>query len=183
MTTNSAAKAVEIAHSLVNTGVYRLGTGNRDTPKGGESDCFGFAFDKCYGVLRHRPGFNHGPWASVEDDLNCNSAIEDSEHKQELFLPLSRPEPGALLTYPTIRMKSPDGVVHQFIGHVAIIVKVPAEWDPAISRYAELDVIQCCGPNGRKPAILLTNASHWDNHDKLWPKPEHRTKILKVKGS
>lgn len=182
---NSAEKAVEIALSLVNTGVYKLGTGDNDTPKGGESDCAGFAINRCYNLRRHRPGFNVGPWASVSDDLNCNSAIEDAHHKQELFVPVPLsdvPRLGDLLTYPTFRIKNALGAtVGPFIGHIAIVVAVPAEWSWGASKWADLTVVQCCGPDGRRPGIVKSSAMHWDAHDKTWPKPEHRSQLIRVK--
>jgi|SRR5690349_6732647 len=170
--------AVKIALDHVNHGIYMLGTGDRDTPKDGESDCAGFAFCKCWNLKRHRPGFNKGPWASIEDDINCNSAIEDADHHRELFEPIDRPEPGAFVTYPTFYL---PGHPKPWIGHVGIIVGVPAEWDPKFSKYAELTIVQCCGPNGRNPGILKTSGAHWDDHDKTWPKQEHRTRLIRVR--
>lgn len=174
--TRSAEEAVTVALNLVGSGVYQLGTGNNNTPVGGKSDCAGFAICKCYDLVRHRPGFNVGPWATVSDDLNCNSAIEDAEHKRELFDLAESPKRGDLLAYPTFWSKG-----KRFIGHIAIVVGVPVEWVSSWSRWAELDVVQCAGPNGRKPGIVLTNASHWDWHDRTWPKPQHRSKLLRVK--
>jgi len=172
---NPPERAVEIAHHLTGTGIYWLGTGNWNTPEGGKSDCFGFAVNKCFNIVRHRPGFNKGPWATVSDDLNCNSAIEDSEHKRELFVPVTgQLREGDLIAYPTIHLQG-----KQFIGHIAIVVKVPDDWDFG-TPYNRLTVVQCAGPNGRSPAITLTNAAHWDNHDRTWPKSEHRTKLIRV---
>ncbi len=187
---NTAEKAVEIALSLVNTGIYKLGTGDCDTKTGEPSDCAGFAINRCYNIRRHRPGFNAGPWASVSDDINCNSAIEDAHHKQELFEPVflidkkfsDVPRPGDLLTYPTFRIKNALGAtVGPFIGHVGIVVGVPAEWSWGASKWAELTVVQCCGPDGRKPGIVKSSALHWDAHDKVWEKPQHRSVLLRIK--
>lgn len=176
---NSPALAVHIANSLVGTGIYWLGTGDCDTPKGGKSDCAGFAINKCYNIRRHRLGFNKGPWASVEDDINCNSAIEDSQHKRELFeQALDVPKPGDLLTYPTFYI---HGVPKPFIGHVTIVVAVPAEWDWHLNKWAELDVVQMCGPNGHNPGIIYSSGKHWDDHDAKWPKDEHRSKLIRVR--
>lgn len=193
---NRAKEAAEIAWKLVGTGVYQLGTGDCDTPENGPSDCAGFAINKCYNIRRHRPGFNVGPWASVSDDINCNSAIEDANHHQELFEIITKPEIGCLLTYPTFRIKGirswssgthefishqEKEAVHNYIGHVGIVIAVPAEWHKATSGYGSLTVVQCCGPNGRRPGIIMTNGSHWDKHDDIWPKPEHRTTMLRVR--
>lgn len=178
----SPIAAVTVARSLVGHLTYWLGTGDCDTPTDGRSDCFGFAFDRCYGVRRHRPGFNVGPWASVTDDLNCNSAIEDADHHRELFVRADRPQLGDLLAYPTFTIVDMNGASHHFIGHVAIIIGVSRmlEWDPAAPQWRLLDVAQCCGPNGRTPGVLATTAAHWDDHDKMWPKPEHRSALLRV---
>ena len=175
----SPIAAVTVARSLVGTGVYQLGTGDYDTPIGGPSDCAGFAISRCYGLPRHRPGFNTGPWATVADDLNCNSAIEDADHHRELFVRAERPAIGDLIAYPTIRLAGHD---HPWIGHVAIVVNVMRvlEWDPAAPDWSLVDVVQCCGPNGRRPGILRTDGSHWNGHDMTWPKPEHRTVLLRA---
>lgn len=170
--------AVRHALSMVGRGVYQLGSGdigsNNDDPR----DCFGFAYNECYGVPRHRPGFNRGPWATVEDDLNCNSAIEDADHHGELFERVQTPAPGILLAYPTIYLHGHP----PFIGHIGIIVGVSRclEWDHDQPRYSLLDVVQCHGPNGLKPGIVKTDGSVWDHHDSLWPKPEHRSALIRA---
>ncbi len=175
----SPIAAVTVARSLVGTGVYRLGTGNSDTPIGGESDCAGFAICRCYGLPRHRPGFNRGPWASVSDDLNSNSAIEDADHQRELFVRADRPQIGDLLAYPTIRLPGHD---QPWIGHIAIVVGIDRaeRFELAHPDWALLDVVQCCGPDGHRPAIIATDASHWRLHDGLWPRPEHRSVLLRA---
>ena len=175
---HDAATAVALARGAVGTGVYQLGTGDMDMTSGGPSDCFGFAYCWCYGVLRHRQGFNRGPWATVEDDLNCNSAIEDAAHAGELFEQVFTPAPGILLAYPTIYLKGHP----PFIGHIGIVVSVQRclEWDHGRPSYSLLDVVQCHGPNGRRPGIVASDGSVWDHHDAQWPKPEHRTKMLRA---
>jgi hypothetical protein len=177
----SPIAAVTVARSLVGCMTYWLGTGDCDTPAAGKSDCAGFAINRCYGLRRHRRGFNVGPWASVEDDLNCNSAIEDADHRQELFVRARRPELGDLLAYPTFTVKDGNGTPHRFIGHIAIITGVSRmlEWDAARPQWHLLDVAQCAGPNGRTPGVLATDARHWDDHDRTFPKPEHRSVLLR----
>ncbi len=177
----SPIAAVTVARSLVGTGVYELGTGDYNTPVGGASDCAGFAICRCYGLPRHRPGYNVGDWASVSDDLNCNSAIEDADHARELFVRVKSgpPQPGDLLAYPTFYL---GGHSKPWIGHVAILEDVSRllEWDWARPTWGMLDVVQCCGPNGRSPGILATDASHWADHDRIWPRPEHRSVLLRA---
>jgi len=166
---------------------YVLGTGDykptptSDTPwtqRDGMlgSDCAGFAISWCYELPRHRPGFNVGPWASVSDDINCNSAIEDAEHARDLFeLVTGAPQNGDLLTYPTIRL---PGHPTPFIGHVCIVIDANG-WKPG--SWASLVVAHCHGPNGRSPAVTIGDGAIWDRHDEVWPKPEHRSRLLRVK--
>lgn len=177
---HDADRAVAHALALVGRGVYQLGSGDISSSGDDPRDCFGFAVNELYGIPRHRPGFNVGSWATVSDDLNCNSAIEDADHAGELFERLSTPMPGALIAYPTIRLAGhPD----PWIGHVGIVVGVShcTAWDPARPRYDLLDVVQCHGPNGQRPGIVRTDGSIWTHHDTLWPKPEHRTAMLRVR--
>lgn len=179
----SAAEAIATALELAGSGVYWLGTGNYDTVIGGRSDCAGFAICRCYRLPRHRPGFNIGPWASVSDDLNVNSAIEDADHARELFTRVRTgpPQPGDLLCYPTFSLPV-NGARKTWIGHVAIVTGVSRllEWDWTRPTWSELDVVQCRGPNGAHPGIVATTAAHWDGHDLTWPKPEHRSALLRV---
>lgn len=171
-----ADAAVRHALAMVGRGVYRLGTGDLDSNDDDPRDCFGFAVCECYGIRRHRPDFNRGPWASVEDDLNCNSAIEDADHHRELFVRADRPQLGDLLAYPTFRLV---GHPEPWIGHIAIVTGID-RWDPAHPRWEQLDIAQCCGADGRTPGVLATTAAHWDDHDRIWPRPEHRSALLRV---
>lgn len=175
----TAADAVIRAKARIGLGVYQLGTGDITSHGADPRDCFGFAVCELYGIKRHRPGFNKGPWATVEDDANCNSAIEDSAHASELFERVFTPAPGVLLAYPTIHLAGHP----PFIGHIGVVVGVSRclEWDHDHPDYALLDVVQCRGGNGRKPGIVATDGSIWSHHDSLWPKFEHRTAMLSVK--
>lgn len=142
------------------------------------SDCAGFAICWCWRLHRHRPGFNHGNWASVSDDINVNSAMEDAVHHQELFEEVSPTvvRPGDLLCYPTFRLK---GVKKPFIGHVGIVLDVAPAY--LTGRYSKLLMAHCHGPNGREPAVTQNMATHFEQHDRDWPKPEHRTHIIRPK--
>lgn len=190
----SPAEAVQRALSLVgNGGMYILGTGDYLgetmppwTTRAGASgsDCAGFAMSWCYKLPRHRKGYNVGSWASVSDDLNCNSGIEDAMHQRDLFeLVIGAPQPGDLVTYPTFTLLAPDGTSRKFIGHVGIVVGVSRalEWDWTTPQYELLDIAQCKGPNGRKPAVVATDGSVWAHHDTVWPKPQHRTRLLRAR--
>lgn len=189
----SADEAVIRAGSLVgNGGQYLLGSGDylgetqppwtfRDGEAG--CDCAGFAICWAYKLKRHRPGFNVGAWASVEDDINVNSAMEDATHTRELFeFVTAEPRPGDLLCYPTFVLRTASGP-RKFIGHVGVVTstKRVLEWDPLRPQYELLDVAQCRGPNGRKPAVVATDGSLWAHHDATWPKVQHRTQMIRAR--
>jgi Putative peptidoglycan binding domain/CHAP domain len=193
----TATEAVARALSLVGRGgQYQLGTGDYHPARAGTpddlpwapavsgapgSDCAGFALSWCYKLPRHRPGLNVGPWATVSDDINCNSAIEDADHAQDLFVRATGAvQPGDLLTYPTITLPNHP---KPWIGHVAIVTGVgrAAAFDLANPDYSLLDVAQCCGPNGRAPAVIASDGSIWNQHDHQWPLPAHRTVVLRAK--
>ena len=136
------------------------------------SDCAGLIC-WAYKLPRHRPGYNTGAWATVSDDLNSNSFIEDADHGHELFVRASgEPKPGDVLAYPTIHLQG-----HTFIGHVALVVGI-ARWTGA--GFHELNIIQVCGPNGRTPAAIASDGHVFDAHSTIWPKPEHRSVLLRV---
>jgi hypothetical protein len=164
---------------------YALGTGDSTgaTTRDGLNgfDCWGAAFNYAYGVPRHRPGFNRGPWATVSDDTNCNSGIEDAEHKQDLFVPVEESDerPGDLLAYPTIRLRRIPPIA-PFIGHVQMIVEVPAGWRRSMG-FSLLKVVHCHGPNGRVPGVTLGRGDACDRHDERWSRPEHRTRVIRPK--
>jgi hypothetical protein len=194
----TADEAVTRALSLVGKGGrYELGTGDyRPSPAAGAlvdlpwttsnsgavgSDCAGFALSWCYKIPRGRPGLNRGAWATVSDDVNCNSAIEDADHGQDLFVRATGAvQPGDLIAYPTITL---PGHPQPWIGHVAIVIGVTraTAFDLAKPDYSLLDVAHCCGPNGRAPAIIASDGAVWNQHDHQWPLPQHRTVVLRAK--
>lgn len=161
---------------------YVLGTGDAEgaTTRDGLTgfDCFGAAVCYAYGITRHEPGANRGPWATVSDDWNCNSAIEDSEHKQERFVPVAvgDEQPGDLIMYPTIRL---PGHPIPFIGHVQLVLEVPVGWQRS-SGYALLKVAHCHGPDGRTPGVTISDGSACDRHDEQWHLPQHVTRLLRI---
>lgn len=197
----SASEAVQRAQSLLDriargmtdSATYQLGTGtyapvviggaviDRPWTYAGNalgSDCAGFAIAWCFKLPRHRPGYNHGAWATVSDDLNCNSAIEDAEHEHDCFaLAKGAPLPGDLLCYPTIPAFGGAG---PWIGHVSIVMSAShvVAWDPAAPRYDLLEVAQCHGPDGFSPPVVQTDGSIWMHHDTRWP--THKTRVLRV---
>jgi hypothetical protein len=194
----SAAEAVARALSIVGKGgQYELGTGDyrpQPTFPGAPdvdlpwttndlgargSDCAGFAGCWCYKLPRHRPGYNRGPWSTCSDDLNCNSKLEDARHGRDLFAVVTdAPQPGDILAYPTIYLPGHP----PFCGHECIVVGVSraAAFDISKPDWSLLDVAQCCGPNGRAPAVVASDGSIWNQHDHLWPKPEHRSELIRA---
>lgn len=188
----NAEEAITRARDYYATGAsqYILGTGDYwphteagkavDTPvtaRAGQwgMDCAGFAICWAWKLRRGRRGFNKGPWATVSDDINSDSFLEDAEHKQELSSVVKTPRVGDLLIYPSYRKHGK----RLLIGHVGIVESVPAEWDPDNPQYDLLTILQAAGPNKRKPAVLKTTGIVWTNHDKLWSKPQHRTRIVR----
>lgn len=161
------AEAVERALALLGrTEPYVLGTGDyrgigRDpwtTRKDGRTgcDCWGL-IAHAYRLPRHRPGYNKGRWATVSDDMNCDAAIEQAEHITDdaVWAPAGdQPAIGDVLVWPSIR--GPDRRRLR-IGHVALVVDVPAEWQP--ERYDWLTVVQC--QSSREPAIMRGPGSAW----------------------
>lgn len=141
------------------------------------SDCAGFAICWCWKLQRHRPGFNVGYWATVSDDINVNSIMEDAEHHQELALcEVFQPKPGDLLCYPTFSVK---GVDRPFIGHVGFIEAVGPGYKAG--RYDLLTVIQCHGPNHFKPGVVRTDGSLFMHHDSVWPQVERQCRVVRMR--
>lgn len=149
------------------------------------SDCAGFAISWCHKLVRHRPGFNRGAWATVSDDLNTDSAVEDAQHAQELFDPVVFPSlsaavlPGDLLVYKTIHL---PGHPRPWIGHVSIVLAVGDGFDPARPDWTKLTVAQCCGGNGRMPAVIESDGAIWAQHDHVWGDvDDRRAVVIRVK--
>lgn len=194
----TAPQAVARARAAVGHMTYELGTGDLDTPLDGKTDCV-FALVYCYGVKRHRLGFNRnvaghrrtlmgpdGNAPSIIDDINCNSQIENAFYTQDLMRPVyddERPEPGDILAWPSITLRHADGTKYfEGTGHNGIVVGVSraTKWNPLAPNFADLDVVQCCGPNDHHPGVVLSDGVAWRIHSTQWPKPEHRSQILRV---
>jgi hypothetical protein len=162
---------------LLGAGDYRDGWtspwthGPEGTGHGG--DCR-VAFLWCYRVPASRRGYNVGSWSSVSDCVNYNSLIEDSEHAQDLVVPVTdAPQAGDVLCYPTIYL---PGHPHPWIGHGAIVLDA-SKWDGS---FASLEIMQVCGPPYRTPAAVRSSGAHFDEHSKTWPRDEHRSRLLRV---
>ena len=183
----TADEAVSRLARMVNHGgQYVYGTGDYDphdfldlpwtmSKRMAGSDCAGAAICYAWKLVRSRPGFNKGAWASIEDDINVNSAMEDGCHKNELFqwVATRDVQPGDLLCYPSFTFGGKD-----FIGHVALVEFVKPRFAGSY-RFMDLVVLQCHGPNGFRPGVVRTDGSIWDHHDSIWPLPEHRTKVIR----
>jgi hypothetical protein len=206
----SAGEAVERARRVIGKGgQYVLGTGDYrptyissklvDLPwtARGEltgSDCAGFAICWCYKLRRHRPGFASGrvpdefrDQSDVDDDINCNSLLEDALTAQEIccIVESGIPQPGDLIVYPSLRLTLKDGSLFKTIGHIGIVLGnsriIGNAWTWQDPPYHLLDVAQCKGPNERKPAVIQTDGSIWSAHDDKWPKPAHRSRVVRMK--
>lgn len=176
-------------------GQYLLGTGGYDprnpltpwtphaTPAGIElgGDCAGVAISFAYRLCRHRPGFNRQMHATVEDDLNCDSVLEDADPerggRQELGEVVTVPQPGDLLITPSIRIPSKN---FRGIGHVRLILDA-SRWNPAAPRWADVVYLECHGPNGHKPGVTRAPGGSVDIHDANWPKLEHRAALVRIR--
>lgn len=194
----AVARALSIAGKggqyWLGTGDYRPEADGTDLPwttnNGGTgSDCCGFAITWCYKLTRHRPGFNRGAWSTCDDDINCDSAVEDARGgwggtqfmggQQELFELCETPEVGAMLLYPSIHLRKHVPPFYM-CGHVSIIIDC-SKWDAAAPSYSDLVVAQCHGPNGFKPGVVITDGSIWQHHDQQWPLPQHRSAMIRAK--
>lgn len=163
-------------------------------------DCSAFAEKFCHRLPGHVPGFNHdvpgmrrlGPGATVVDDLNTDSTVEDAWYRATLFSVVNgwhppgsyvRGEvlPGDLLIYRSIYK---DGRrVWPHIGHVSIVLEVMPGFDPAAPRWELLLVAQAKGPDERKPAVIVTDGSIWAHHDELWQATTADRRDLPERGS
>ncbi len=150
--TSAASRAVGM---LGERWPYVLGTGNHRGPtmtrrKDGPSpigfDCWGF-ISYCYQMPRTVLGFNKGPWATVSDAVNCDSSIEEAEHIGKTYQVVPIAHIGDLLVMPSIRDAQGKRIR---IGHVWIVVGVPAEAPPA-GRFDAYDTVQCQAST--RPAI------------------------------
>jgi hypothetical protein len=219
----TAVEAVERAMRVVGQGQYLLGCGDyapyRNTRAGtadsgkyidlpwtsrAELYAGGARGSDCWGLIayawktpRHRPGFNTGAWASVSDDMNCDSVLEDAQHKQEWSQVVDTPQLGDLVITPTIRLyrnpvtgKLADApaargasLAFYEMGHVRIVVSdathAGTAWDPHNPCFALLDFAECRGPNFHEPGVVVNDGRRVDAHNANWPKPQHRAWIVR----
>lgn len=184
----SPAEAIARIHALLGRGSpYILGAGNHLGPtsvrkKDGTTtplgfDCWGMADSYAHGIPRHEPGFNKGSWATVTDDRNCDSAIEEAEHIGKAYEVIDTPEIGCHIVMPSIR--GADGKRIR-MGHVWKAVIVPEAWDPTKPQYDLITTIQCQASSF--PAIKMGPGPRHDGRtfrgltDDAW-----RLRMLRVK--
>lgn len=185
----SATEALERCGKLIGCGTYKLGALDSDADNL-VFDCFSFAVRYAFGLDGHRPGFNRdwkvdwmtGATATVVDDLNSNSAVENALFgDRELFeVVVGPPRLGDIIAAPTIHLV---GHPEPWIGHAVIVSGIGrgnGVWDPQAPTYAMLDIIECRGPNERNPAIRQTNGTWFDERRGTWPKVIHRPWLLRV---
>lgn len=194
------------ARSKVDQGAYVLGGGDyrpvdgRDEPwtlRDGilGSDCVGFALSWCHRIPRERPGYNRG--GSVTGWLNTDSLVEDAygvvdqisgrvkrAPLRELVEPAEYPWPGTLLVYAAVRNEQARRVV---VGHIALVesCSVPVEEWGTRGRvdWRAVTVIQCRGPNGKRPGVIRSSGATWQRHDELWglgARPWRASRLLRV---
>lgn len=189
----SAAEALSRMEQLklVLDAEYKLGTGDysKGKPFAKRYDCAGAAICEAYKLTRHRLGFASGvpPYEfmnDVDDDINTNSALEDAFKRQELFtiVPDGDPIlPGDLVMWATIHLHVGGGDdVKTFLGHVVMVKSVPHGWTPD-EGWHHVRLLQCCGGNGRKPAIIETDGHVIDKHNDTWAKDGMRAYVVRVR--
>lgn len=170
---------------------YYLGAGGRDPSKATcatvrdgitGSDCVGFVM-WALGIDRYQPsrfGY-YGGW------MNTDSVIYDATDVKgrktgfsRAWDRLSRPEPGALVIFPSLYKNGK----RTRIGHVGLIVEVPAEWPDNLSEWSDKErrnllnlvkVIDCNASLARrlkgKAIGMNTMGALWSGHDVVIAKP------------
>ena len=191
------AELVSRALTQRDQGEYQLGAGGWDpkrphttfgphwkTGKVG-SDCSRFAISWALKLAGHRPGFGKGKGARVVDDINSDSALFDAIHNHELFeLVEGPPQMGDHLFMPWYF--DPKTGERIDIGHVMLVTKNNAiEWDHKIlpRPWERVEVVQCRGPNGKRPGVIVSSAAVCAAHDAKWVKvPSMWTQVIRVRA-
>jgi hypothetical protein len=174
------------ALKLLKDAEYQLGTGDYNRNVFAlKYDCAGAAICEAYKLTRHRKGFATGTpkyhISDVDDDINTNSALEDAWGKQELFVIVEPGEPvlpGDLVMWATIRM---EGSPRPKIGHVLMVKSLPEGFVHGKTTWGLVTMLQCCGPNGRKPAIIETDGRSIDRHNAVYTAPGQGAYVVRVK--
>lgn len=177
-------EALVRARAIMGTGGYRLGGTDLPKPDPGRPgkyllgwlmDCIG-AVLWAYDIPRHRPGFNRGAFATVSDDINTDSAIQDSRHAQEMFQEVA-PEAiqmGDLVIYES------DHAHGVRWGHVGLIASVTAVVRPGFRATRRVRVLQCHGPDGAR-MLVETGLDIFQLHTQRHP--HNPSLYLRIKGT
>lgn len=172
------------ARGRVGTGRYLVGAGGLDpraaipdTSRGIRTGCDGAGFLAwCLGYPRHHRDFVWG-W----DWINPDSMIVEAEARGAWFRPVSRPEVGAVLAYPSIDLER-DGRTDR-AGHAGLIVAAPTSWNGTASAWSAIRVIHCSLSIQRRRgyAIAETHAADWAQRAVFRGAslPRWRTRILR----
>jgi len=195
----TADEVVKRLLSVVGQGVYHLQYPNGDyNLLKNDAPWSHQATDQCdcWGLIawankqpRHQPGYNRGSlsrsfpgWPTVVDDVNTDSALEDAARLEPVLwqiVPAGLERAGDVVVYHTIFVNRNPRNEHCNVegvgtllkwGHVAGLVFVgPTGWkDP------ETRLVQCHGPNGRRPGVVNTNNGIFLNHEITWNRDGHR---------
>lgn len=113
------------------------------------ADCIGGAA-WCGGWDRKQPTrFAH----LYSGSINTNSMILDAEGWRRCFEPLARPVPGCFVV-------CRSGAPGHRVGHIGVVVSVPAEWDPGVPDcWRAVGVVDVAARAGR--ANRRTSAMGW----------------------
>ncbi len=113
------------------------------------ADCIGGA-SWCGGWDRYQPvRFAHlySGW------INTDSMILDCQGERRCFVPLDRPEPGCYVV-------CASGAPGHKVGHIAIVIEVPLEWDPTVKDcWKRVIAVDVAARMGR--ANMATTALGW----------------------
>lgn len=198
------AEFIARLRTQVGKGEYQLGAGGWD-PKHPDTcfhphwdtknhpgvigcDCSAYALKYGLKLDGHRPGFGRGPGSHVEDYINSDSALYDAIHNHDIFeLVEGPPDPVNhvdFLILPSYFDKHTGE--RKIIGHVMAVAENHAlEWQDhdVLPRPWELvNILQCRGPNGKRPGVIASDASLCTHHDSLWPNtPAMWTQVIRVR--
>ncbi len=147
-------------------------------------DCSAFAIKFGLKLAGHRPGFGKGPGAHVVNYINSDSALYDAIHNHEIFVHVDGPPAeGDLLIIPS--RFDPKTGERTGIGHVMAGRRNHAlEWDHRLlpRPWHLVDVVQCRGPNDKRPGVIESTAEACTRHDAKWVKvPAMWTQVIRVR--
>lgn len=147
-------------------------------------DCAAFAIKFGLKLNGYRKGFGLGPGSHVTDYINSDSALYDAIHNHELFEVVAGPPIEGDLVITPSRFDASGKRVG--IGHVRACVRNRAlEWDHAVlpRPWHLVDVVECRGPNGKRPGVIERTAEGCAAHDAKWVKvPAMWTQVIRMRA-